>query len=190
MNDSLHLHEGERLLCSVRSSGALLLRLWLRSLFDGVALGAVLALLLFLCMWALGLGGAVVWLLPACPVVAFLGSAALRYRRWRDAGLRVTTERILVEMATGALSSFQATIKWSQYQESHVERPHPLDLFFGSRTLTIRHGSADATRHVYAQSVRLATDLKHYLDKVDAVLRQGRADDLRPFVAKPRGQRD
>ncbi len=190
MNDQVHLHEGERLLCSARSSGALLLRLLLRSILDAIVFGALAAAVLLVLWWFSGLSASLLWVLVLCPIGAFGVSAYLRYRRWSASGMRVTTERILIESPTGALSMFHTTIKWSQYQESHVERAAAFDFFFGSRTVMIRLGSADATRHVYAPSLRMATDIKHYLDKVDATLRQNKADELRPFVAKPRGQRD
>jgi hypothetical protein len=190
MNDQVHLHEGERLLCSAHSSGALLLRLLLRAVLDGVVFGALASALLFIGWWFSGLDPVALWVLLFCPIAAFAVSAVLRYRRWHESGMRVTTERILIETPTGAFGMFHATIKWSQYQESHVERATPLDVFFRSRSLDIRYGSADALRHAHVPSLRMATDLKHYLDKVDATLRQGKADELRPFVAKPRGERD
>ena len=150
--------------------------------------------------------------LLGCAVAAVVGWS--RVRAWQRAELRVTTDRLLLQYPsallypsrmnvrwvsrTGGMMRYitqpfgtgTLTVKWSQFQEAQVARPSLLDLFWRTRPLLLRYGSADAEREVVFPSLPYASDLKHYLDKVDSAVRSGQAEHLRSFVLKPKGQRD
>ena len=190
MDARSHLHEAERLLCSMRPSRGYLVGSCVRGLIDG-AVGAVILSLL-----GAGIGWfawEVVpspWLLPL-PFALVTGlSWYVRWSTWASATFRVTTERILLEYPTSAFGCTLVTVKWAQYQESSTGNAGLLDALAGAKALCIRYGTADAEREACFPSLRHAKDLKHYLDKVDSAVRKGEIAALRPFVAKPKGQRD
>ncbi len=209
-----HLHDHERLLCSIRPSGAALGAVVVRTLIDGIvgaAAGWGAALLLA------GLADIAVAPVAVAACAALVVAAVTGWSRvgaWRRAELRVTTDRVLLQYPSALLypsrmnvrwvsrtggtmryiiqpfGTGTLTVKWSQFQEAQVARPSLLDLFWRSRPLLLRYGSADAEREVVFPSLPYASDLKHYLDKVDSAVRSGQAKDMRPFVLKPKGQRD
>lgn len=171
------------LLLSVRPSPAYLVRAIGRTLVDGLLLAAVLTLPAV----------AVLRSATIAPILALFASLVLmsvRYRHWRHARLRVTTERILLQHPETLFSAPLRTIKWNQYQESQLGGRTIFDLPFGARSLRIRYGAADSKLYVSFPAVAFASDIKHYLDKVDSAVRKSEAGSLRPFIAKQRGRRD
>lgn len=186
-----HLHENEVLLASRRASPAVLIVCFLRSLLEGGMAGAILSILLSVAA-AFSFGTPVLSFWIYLLVIALsMGFACLQHvRTWRDARLRVTTERILVANPFSFFRAPLVTVKWPQYQESETGRRQALDVFFLARPLKIRYGTADAKYEARFPSLRYAEDLKHFLDKVDSAVRRNDVASLRPFVAKPRGKRD
>ncbi len=190
MDNRDFLHDGETLLCSQRASAALFVRSAVRGLFDGVILGLIVSALI---------GGIAyfafntllpVWVFVLLFVVSYLIILWKRWQVWKHETFRVTSERLLVPFPAALFHAPLHTIKWSQYQESHVGHRGVLDFFFLSRPLCIRHGTADAHKETCFPSLSYAQDLKHYLDKVDSAVRAGTIATVKPFVAKPRGRRD
>ncbi|NOS67343.1 MAG: hypothetical protein HOO67_03175 [Candidatus Peribacteraceae bacterium] len=185
------LHEGETLLASRRSSPAVLILCFLRSLLEGGIAGVLLSVILSLI-------GAFAFSTPLLPVWAYASLivfsiviAFLQHiRTWNEARFRVTTERILIADPTAFFHAPLFTVKWLQYQESEVDHRQALDVFFLARPIKIRYGTADAKYEAKFPSLRYAEDLKHFLDKVDAAVRRNDVASLKPFVAKPRGKRD
>jgi hypothetical protein len=210
MDDRLFLHDNEKLLCNMHPSKGLLLR----ELFSAVLAGVVVTLVLSAIA---GIAAYLLWELFLSPfvyiVIAILciGFFCWRaHREWKHFSFRVTTDRLLLlspeaprsvkEMTHEPHSSHHSffgfgshpmhTIKWSQYQESYTTRRSFFDVLFKARPLCIRYGTADAQMHLCFPSLRFANDLKHYLDKVDSAVRAKQVDSLKPFVEKPRGERD
>ncbi len=188
-DERAYLHDNETLLCSVRASGAGLLRDLLRGLIEGLVFGAVIGFVSALTALPTG------WKFDLQLGVGFFFIGVIvvlvqRVRLWSDTRLRVTSERLLVPEPGPIFHPPLHTVKWSQYQESHVGRRGVLDIFFFSRPLIIRYGTADANKEIRFPSLRYAEDLKHYLDKVDSCVRKGDLSGLKPFVAKPKGKRD
>jgi hypothetical protein len=189
MDDRAHLHDGETLLCSMHASGAGLLQDLLRGCIEGLFFGAIIgmagAIAITAIGWSFGLVAGVVLLVLGLALVI-----AQRVRLWLHTCFRVTTERLLVPAPGPLFHPPLHTIKWSQYQESHVGHRKAFDIFFFSRPLVIRYGTADANKEVRFPALRYAEDLKHYLDKVDSAVRRNDTASLKSFVAKPRGKRD
>ncbi len=182
-----YLHESERLLVNRRSSPALLIAMALRGLLEGLLFAMVLGAVLVPLTGSLE-AAMLPWAILGALAVA--GIVAWRVRRWRHATLRVTTERILVEDPRSFFHAPMKTIKWSQFQECEVGHRMLLDLFFLARPLRIRYGTADAKFEAQFPSLTYAEDLKHFFDKVDSAVRRNELQNLKPFVAKPRGKRD
>jgi hypothetical protein len=190
MNDRAHLHDGEVLLASRHASPAVFLVSALRGLLDALIVGAILCGLVFAALyWGFQTLPSVI-IYPVVFLVTYGFIIFLRWRVWKHSLFRVTTERILLHVPVGLFHSPLFTIKWPQYQESHVGHRNFFDLFFFSRPLQIRHGTADAHLHNTFPSLTYAEDLKHYLDKVDSAVRKNETAALKPFVARPRGKRD
>lgn len=207
MDDRSHLHDAEVLLCSLRSSPAMLLWLAVRGILDAVIIGAILSVVLFLVsvFFDVSLG---VWMYAVLFVVTYAYVLWQRWRVWNHALFRITSERILLQDPHAFFHSPLRTVKWSQYQESYTghqpqestQRPHEshhhvsqrqfFDYFFGSRPICIRYGTADARFEAEFPSLRYAHDVKHYLDKVDSAVRRNDLSSIKPFVAKPKGKRD
>jgi hypothetical protein len=190
IEDRLFLHDGEKLLCSLRSSPAVLVVSVLRGFVDAVIADLFLsgaAFALFYFAWGIVLSWYAYGLLFlfCYGIVSFM-----RWNVWRHASLRITTDRILSQTPTSLFHPHLTTIKWPQYQESFLGTRNILDFFFRSRPLCIRYGTADAHKRSCFPSVIYAQDLKHYLDKVDSAVRKNLTSELRPFVSKPRGKRD
>ena len=186
----LFLHDREVLLCEQRSSGAALTQSLVLGLLDALFLGIGLAIVLALIQWlAVGVVCGVWWY-----VGAFVLSEVLiiikRTQVWKASRFRITSERILLQNPIALLMQPIETVKWPQYQESHAGSKSLLDLFFLSRPLHIRYGTADAKLEVHFPSLVWGHDLKHYLDKVDSAYRAHQAEAVPAFVAAPRGKRD
>jgi hypothetical protein len=190
MDDRSYLHDGERLLLRMGPGMPALLR--------GIARAVVEALVLGLLLSAVVIGGcwiifdvALPWYLGALFfVVAFSTLCWLRHGLWKRAAVRVTNDRILIqEPGPYSLKSLK-TIKWSQYQESATKKGGVVDMLFGVKHLLVRYGTADAQRQAAFPCLPYATDIKHYLDKVDSAVRDGTVATVKAFVAKPRGKRD
>lgn len=185
-----YLHEGERLLCSRRSSPAVLIVSLLRGLLETLITGAILSVAIAITLLFAFATTLALWMYAAIFLVCLAGIVFQRVAIWREATLRVTTERILIANPMAFFHAPLTTVKWPQYQESEVDHRGPLDLLFLARPIRIRYGTADARYEAKYPSLRYAEDLKHYLDKVDAAVRRHDLATLRPFVARPRGKRD
>ncbi len=185
-----YLHEGETLLCDRRSSPAVLMILVAKSVLEALIVGAILSVALSVTLLLAFQVTLAVWMYAAL----FLGCLAVilfqHVHIWREATLRVTTERILLSNPTAFFHAPLVTVKWPQFQECEVDHRGLLDVFFFARPLKIRYGTADARYEAKFPSLRYAEDLKHYLDKVDAAIRKNDLTSLKPFIAKPRGKRD
>jgi hypothetical protein len=189
MDERSFLYDGERLLCNMRASPALLCRSLARAALDALLIGAAINIVLIAAAFALG------WTVSpwvfALPVILGYGVAAtFRWRVWKHARFRVTTDRILVQTPTSFLHPHLTTIKWSQYQESYAGHRGVLDILFRSRGICFRYGTADGNNQICFPSITFAQDLKHYLDKVDSAVRKNAADTVQAFVLKKRGKRD
>ncbi|MDO8648243.1 MAG: hypothetical protein Q7R81_00495 [Candidatus Peregrinibacteria bacterium] len=212
MDQRLHLHDAERLLCSVRPSSAFLVWSLLRGVVDGLIVGIPLALVIAIVFGILGWTGSIGLAVSIVLIVSLLAVWLRRWSHWRVSSLSVTTERILLQYPSGptvitksgaairervlvrsggsVLHTSLRTVKWSQYQESVLGGKTMFDLVAGSRAVCIRYGTADAQLEACYPSLPYASDLKHYLDKADAAIRSGNVSTLKPFVLKPRGKRD
>lgn len=190
MVDHDHLHDAEVLLCRMRPSGALLVARCLCGLLDSLFAAIVLYAVIGGGLWAVTGEFPSIWwfvvLYAFCVLILFI----IKYRQWSHSSFRVTTERILLEYPSGFIGIFHRTIKWPQYQESFAGHRGPLSLFWRAKPLCIRFGNADGEQTACFPSLRLADDLKHYLDKADSLIRKGQASEIRPFIEKPKGQRD
>lgn len=190
MDDRRFLHEGEVLLATVRPSAGSLAWNFIQAVVDALLIGIVASVGAGVALWLAVGSPPSAGLVAGIFIASYAAAACLHWRFWRHATFRVTTERILLEHHPTLVTKSSATIKWSQYQESHVGRRSFTDFLSGSRPLCVRHGTADAKIEVCFPSLRYASDLKHYLDKVESAVRRGEAGALRPFVARPRGRRD
>ena len=189
MTDLHFLHEGERLLCVQRSTGAVLVQSLLRGVLEAITASVGLSILIG--VGALLVGAAIPWVMLLVVSLVILVVVLLqRIRVYRNATLRITTERILLEEPLHLFHAPMHTVKWSQYQESEAGHKSFLDALFFARPLKIRYGTADARLEVHYPSLHYAEDIKHYLDKVDSLLRAGKGSEIMEFIAKPRGKRD
>ena len=185
-----YLHEGETLLCSRRSSPAVLIMSILRTLLETLIVGAILNVVLAITLLIGFSTSMALWMYVSVFAVCFALILFQHVSIWHEAVFRVTTERILIANPQAFFHAPLTTIKWPQYQECEIDHRHFLDIFFFARPLKIRYGTADARYEAKFPSLRYAEDLKHYLDKVDAAIRKNDTTSLRPFVAMPRGKRD
>ena len=190
MSAERYLHEGEMLLCSRRSSPAVLIVCVLRSILEAVIVGAVLSVLLSILLLLAFETSLTLWMYAAIFGMSFVVILFQHVHIWNEAAFRVTTERILVSNPFTFFHAPLTTVKWPQYQESEVGHRSFLDIFFLARPLKIRYGTADARYEAQFPSLRYAEDLKHYLDKIDAAVRHGDVSALKPFGARPYGKRD
>ncbi len=189
MHDQRFLHEGERLLCTQRSSYGVLIQSMLVGILEGITAGVAVGIVMGTV--ALLQGFAIPWIAIALVLLLMIVLVeVLRYRVYAHAVFQITTERILVSEPMHLFHAPMHTVKWTQYQESEAGHKNFFDAIFLSRPLLIRSGTADARHEVKYPSLYYAEDLKHYLDKVDSLIRAGKAAEIREFVAKPRGKRD
>lgn len=188
--DRAFLHDGETLLANLHASKTNLVTQMLRGLIEGLIAGGILAGVVAVIMAASGPGAS--WGISiALIIIGVVLVLVRRYRLWKHASFRVTTERILIEHHTSLFSSHGLhTVKWNQYQESFLGHRSMFDLFFRVRPVCIRYGTADARFEVCFPSLPFAQDFKHYLDKVDSAVRKQQESTLRPFVMKKRGERN
>jgi hypothetical protein len=188
MDDRAHLFDGELLLCSQRSTPAVIVRAAFMSLREAIVIGVIGSLLLFVTSASLALTPATEWYVPFF-LIGYIVGFALRFSVWREAAFRITNDRILLSFPGKLIRMPLRTIKWPQYQESYVGSPTVADLFFRSRPLVIRFGTADGSNQTSFPSLRFAHDLKHYLDKADSAFRRGEILSVHPFIAKPKWHR-
>lgn len=190
MDDRSYLHDGERLLLKMSPGVPVLVRGIARAFVEALVGGVIFTLIvlggfwmafdIFL-PWQIGIGVA---------LVLFGGLSWLRRSLWKQAALRVTNDRILLQEPGPFSLKSMKTVKWSQYQESATKKGGLLEMTFGVKHLIVRYGTADAQRSAMFPGLPFATDIKHFLDKVDSAVRDGKAAELKTFVAKPRGKRD
>ncbi len=188
MDERAHLFDGELLLCSQQSTPAVIVRDAFMSLREAFVIGVLCSLLLFILSIAFSLTPTTLWYVPGF-LIGYLVGFILRLTVWKEAAFRITNDRILLSFPGKLIRMPLRTIKWPQYQESYVGSPTLADLFFRSRPLFIRFGTADGSNQTSFPSLRYAHDLKHYLDKADSAFRRGEIASVHPFIAKPKWQR-
>jgi membrane protein YdbS with pleckstrin-like domain len=190
MGDRSYLHDGERLLLRMSPGFPALLRGIARAAAEAFVLGLLLGAVVIGSFWV-AFDIALPWQLGALFfAILFVVLCWLRHGLWKRAAVRVTNDRILIqEPGPYSLKSLK-TIKWSQYQESATKKGGVVDMLFGVKHLLVRYGTADAQRQAAFPCLPYATDIKHYLDKVDSAVRDGTVATVKAFVAKPRGKRD
>ncbi len=195
-------HTNERILYRTRRSITALFVSLLRGLFQGVIGGGILALLVA-AMFFLALGE-ISMFVPFVTLLVIVFLLLFRYVvLWRTTTLTITTQRILVHGYDLLLeqgkerkrhrSLFHAlthTLRWETYQESVFEGG-VLAHLGNTGTLTIRHGTAEASRSVVMDMLPYAQDLKHYLDKIQSLKASHVPDsELPAFVRARKGKRD
>jgi hypothetical protein len=188
MHDNLHLADHETLLLSAKPSISVVITEAILGLFEGVVLG--------LLVWFLGTlavsSGENEWFkaIPATlAALVFLGACVRRIKASRHTVFTVTSDRILALTHDKIFFHKLHTLKWNQYQECTVGRPGPLDVFSSARALSIRYGNADSKLFLHVTPIAYASDVKHYLDKIDGLIRRNSLSEVRPFIAKPKGKR-
>lgn len=186
MDERRHLHDREILLFGMHATSASLLSSLLRCFVEALIVSALLTLIISVAMGSAS-NALLIFFALFIPLFALL--SLLRWRVWSHALFRLTNDRIILEFPGRLFHSPTRTIKWSQYQESYVGHPTFFDLLLRSRPLVIRFGTADGKESTYFPSLRYAHDLKHYMDKIDSAVRKGDTEAMRPFIAKPKGQR-
>lgn len=190
MGEHTYLHDAEVLLCRARPTVALLVASCLRGLLNALLVAGVVFLIVGSIIWNVyGSFPGMAWFIVIYVTCALLFCIAA-YRQWTRVQLRITSERILLDRPKHLTSISTRTIKWPQFQESFTKSGGPLAAFWRSKTLCIRFGSSDGEMILTFPCLRLAKDIKHYLDKADTLIRKNQVSELRPFVEKPRGQRD
>ena len=188
MHDNLHLADHETLLLSVKPSVSVLITEAILGLFEGMVLG--------LLVWFLGTiaaDGSENIFLTAMPgflaALVVIGAFVRRVRSARHTVFTVTSDRILALTHDKIFFHKLHTLKWNQYQECTVGRPGPLDFVSSARPLSIRYGNADSKLFLHVTPIAYASDVKHFLDKIDGLIRRNSLAEVRPFIAKPRGKR-
>ncbi len=190
MDERRNLHDGEMLLCARRPSAAAVAWGFVWAVVDAAIVSLLLYVLIGAVLWFTSETFSPWWVVPLVAVPAYALAAYRRRHHWQKALLRITTERILLQFPGSFFSHFQKTLKWNQYQESYVGKAGIFSILLRSRPLCIRYGSSDGEQLICFPAIRNATDIKHYLDKVDSAVRKNQTDTVKPFVDKPRGQRD
>ena len=193
----------ERILYRTKRSHEALLFSLLRGVFFGIIVGAVLATLTAGIIFFVTEDTASVLLLITVIIVPILLMELRLYLLWRATVLTITTNRIFLHaydvlVEEGRLkkrhrSLFRAathTIRWDTYQESIYEAGLR-ERLFNAGTMSIRYGTADASRSITIDHLPYARDLKHYLDKIQSLKAQHLPDsELPAFVPAKRGKRD
>ena len=190
MDDRAHLHDGERLLAQFQASSPVLFTHLVRAILDALVLGIVLSIIAVASGWFAANSMPAVWVYVLLFLLAYTAMSFYRWWLWKDSSFRVTTDRILLHHRTSLFSEPMNTIKWNQYQESALKHGRIVEMLFGVRGICIRYGTADAHHIACFPAIAYATDVKHYLDKVDSAVRQGKIDEIKPFVRMPKGLRD
>jgi hypothetical protein len=190
MDERAHLHDGERLLHAAHPARSVLVGWTVQGIVTSLIAAAAGALAIVAVFNLFGLS--VSWWIVA-PILAALLlylSVGGAKARWNKTLLRITTERILLVYPKSPFSYHQKTIKWNQFQESSTGSAGFLQMFGKAKQLKIRYGSSDAPLLAVFPAIPHAQDVKHYLDKVDSAVRRNALDDVKAFVAKPKGRRD
>lgn len=190
MDERAYLHDGERLLHAAHPAKSVLIGWTIQGVLTAAIATAALTPAL---VGALSLVDVSVpwWIIApvfaALTLYVFVGGARAK---WNKTLLRITTERILLTYPKSPFSYHQKTIKWNQFQESSTGSAGFLQMFGKAKLLKIRYGSQDAPLLAVFPAIPHAQDVKHYLDKVDSAVRRNALDEVKAFVAKPKGQRD
>lgn len=176
----------ERILYRTRRSvRGLLVRLF-EGLWEGMMTGVLLAVLASGLWFLLFEGGALI----AGLVVLFItvvGFLCRRYAIWKRTTFTVTSERILIHLYETIFRDTTHTIAWRTFQESEYTGGL-WDHLFNTGKITIRYGTEAAQRVVPIRPIPYALDLKHYLDTINALVKQQvRASELPPFVPAKKG---
>jgi len=184
MDSHHHLFDGEELLCEIQPSRWMLAS----SFFVGfVSLSVVTVLASFITQVLVG--EVVPFFFVAGFGLAYGAFCFLKWKVWQHASFRITNKRILLLHPGGLIpKSSPKAIKWDRYQESAL-RSNIIHKVIRANTLDIYYGTAGAERQTSYPFLPFAEDLKHYLDKVDNAVREGAVQEVKPFVAKARGQR-
>jgi hypothetical protein len=190
MDDRSYLHDGERLLLKMTPGVPVLVRGIARAAVESLVAGTMLSFVLLGGFWV-AFDTFLPWQIGIVIVgILFAGLCWLRHSLWQKAALRVTNDRILLQEPGPFSLKSMKTVKWSQYQESATKKGGLLEIAFGVKHLIVRYGTADAQRQASFPGLKYATDIKHFLDKIDSAVRTGTVNDVKVFVAKPRGKRD
>ncbi|MEK7136763.1 MAG: hypothetical protein AAB853_00600 [Patescibacteria group bacterium] len=196
------LHTNERVLYRSRRSIAALLRGMLRGVLHGMIAGIVCAAVSAVGITLAGMEVSLL-VLGIIVVLCVLLLALWHWRLWKETLLTITSQRIIVDgydlfigegreahRVRSLLRPAQQTVQWQTLQES-VFDGGPLSGIMNTGSLTIRHGTAEASRKVTLTSLPFALDLKHYLDKIQSLKAAKVADaELPAFVRARRGKRD
>ena len=179
----------ERILYRTRRSvRGLLVRLF-EGLWEGMITGVLLAVLASGSWFLLFEDGALI----AGLVVIFItvvGFLCRRYAIWKRTTFTITSERILIHLYETIFRDTTHTIAWRTFQESEYTGGF-WDHLFHTGTITIRYGTEAAQRVVSISPIPYALDLKHYLDKINALVKQQvRAGALPAFVPAEKGERE
>ena len=192
MPEASHQLSSERVLYRTnRSLGVLVLNLVRGTIFGlivGAIVGGVIALFL-----STEQGPA--WSVSV--VVCFIFVAIFlwyHFLLWKRTTLTITSQRIVLRMQSESLRGLfgisTQTMQWATYQESVYEGALRHQLC-NTGTLSVRYGTADATRTLSVSGLPYAQDLKHYLDKIYTLQSEGVPYlNLPTFVRAKKGKRD
>lgn len=175
-----------------------MLRGFLQGILAGIILSGIVAVSFLLAGIEISL-----LVLGVIAVACAIFIALWHFRLWKETTLTITSQRIIVDGYDLLLGEgnrerryraffrpAQQTIRWETYQES-VFDGGPVSVLTNTGALTIRHGTAEASRKVTLTSLPFAQDLKHYLDKISSLKVAKIGDsELPAFVRARRGKRD
>ena len=171
-----------------RSVRGLLVRLC-EGLWQGMVTGGLLAVLVSGVWFLLFEDGALIaGLVALC--ITVIGFLCRRYAIWKRTTFTITSERILIHLYETTLRDATHTIAWRTFQESEYTGGL-WDHLFNTGAVAIHYGTEAAQRVVSIRPIPYALDLKHYLDKINALVRQHvPASELPAFVPAKKGKRD
>jgi len=122
--------------------------------------------------------------------ITVVGFLCRRYAIWKRTIFTITSERILIHLYETTFRDATHTIAWRTFQESEYTGGL-WDHLFNTGEITIRYGTEAAQRVVSIGPIPYALDLKHYLDKINALIKQQvRSSELPGFVPAKKGKRD
>lgn len=181
--------DDERILYRTRRS----LRGLLVRLFEGFWEGSIVGFLLALFVsgaWVSLVGGGA---LIAGLLTILITEAAFLYRRysiWKRTTFTITSECILIHLYETTFRDATHTVAWRTFQESEYTGGL-WDHLFNTGKITIRYGTEAAQRVVSIWPIPYALDLKHYLDKINTLVKQQvRGSELPLFVPPQKGKSD
>ena len=179
----------ERVLYRTRRSVRGLLTRLFEGLWEGMITGVLLAVLVSGSWFLLFEDGALIigLIVLLMTVVGFL---CRRYAIWKRTTFTLTSECILIHLYETTFRDATHTIAWRTFQESEYTGGI-WDHLFNTGQITIRYGTEAAQRGVSIRPIPYALDLKHYLDKINTLVKQQvRASELPAFVPAKKGERD